>query len=137
MAQEQNSCQSFIRHGGGACVTESMSVLTDPATHSLLNGDLTKCPRTVAVLGELAAQWQQMMRTLHQVEQETTSSQNSASAIENLSRTRSDAMGSRLRLKDGERLHWVSWLGNTTLRGFAREVAAWLGYVDPKNEAGR
>ena len=39
-------------------MTESMSVLTDPA---ILNSELTNCPRTAAVLGELAAQWQQMM----------------------------------------------------------------------------
>ena len=44
MAQEQNCCQSFIRHGSGACVTESMSVLTDPATYGLLHSELTNCP---------------------------------------------------------------------------------------------
>ena len=79
------------------------------------------CPRTVAVLGELATQWQQMM----------------ANVIENLSRTRSDATGSRLRLNDGERLHPKSWSGNTPLWRLAREAAAWLGYVDPKHEAGK
>ena len=134
MAQEQYSCQSFLRDGGGACVTESMSVLTDPATYGLLFRELTNCPRTVAVLGELAAQWQQIMRTLQQVEQETTSSQNLAYAIENLSRTRSDATGSRLRLKDGERLYPKTWSGNTPLGGLARRC--W-GYVDPKHEAGK
>ena len=47
-----NNCQSFIRHGSGACVTESMSALTDPATYGLFNSELTNCPRTAAVLGE-------------------------------------------------------------------------------------
>ena len=78
-----------------------------------------------------------MMRTLQQVEQETTSSQNLANAFENLSRTRSDATGSRLRLKDGERLYPKNWSGNTPLGGLAREVAAWLGYVHPKHKAGK
>ena len=114
-----------------------MSVLTDPATCGLLHSELTNCPRTVAALGDFAAQWQQMMRTLQEVEQETTSSQNLANAIENLSRTRSDVMGSRLRLKDGERLDPMSWSGNTLLGWLAREVAAWLGFVDPKHEAGK
>ena len=31
-------------------------------------------PRTAAVLGDLAAQWQQMMETLQRAEQETVSS---------------------------------------------------------------
>ena len=124
-------CQSLIRHGSGACVTESLSVLTDPATYGLLNSELTNCPRTAAVLGELAAKWQQMMG-LQRVEQEIAS-QNLACAIENLSKTRSDVTGSRLRLKDGERLYPKSWSGNTPL-GLAREVAAWLGYVDPKHQ---
>ena len=131
-----NNCQSFIRHGGGACVTESMSVLTDPATCGILSSELTNCPRTAAVLGELA-QWQQMMGTLQRFEQEAVSSQNTADAIENPSRTRSDVTGSRLRLKDGEGLDPKSWSGNTPLGGLAREVAAWLGYVHPKHEAGK
>ena len=54
-----------------------------------------------------------------------------------LSKTRSDTTGSRLRLKDGERLHPKSWSGNTPLGGLAREVAAWLGYDDPKHDAGK
>ena len=54
-----------------------------------------------------------------------------------MSKTRIDATGSRLRLKDGERLCPKSWLGSTTLGGFAREVAAWLRYVDPKHEVGK
>ena len=78
-----------------------------------------------------------MMGTLQQVEQETVSSQNLANAVENMSKTRINATGSRLRLKDGERLHPKSWSGSTPLGGFAREVAAWLGYVDPKHEAGK
>ena len=117
-------------------MTESMLVLTDPATNGLLNSELTNCPRTVAVLGELTAQWQQLMGTLQRVEQETTSSQNLATAIENLSRTRSDATGSKLRLKDRGTTRRA---GQAThpLGSLAREVAAWLGYVDPKHEAGK
>ena len=42
----------------GACVTESMSVLTGPTTYGILYSELTNCPRTAAVLGEF--QWQQM-----------------------------------------------------------------------------
>ena len=38
-------------------------------------------------------------------------------------------------MKDGERLHPKSWSGSTPLGGFAHEVAAWLGNVDPKHEA--
>ena len=62
-------------HGSGATVTESMSVLTDPATYGILNSDLTNCLRTAAVLGEVATQWQQMMGSLRRVEQETVTSQ--------------------------------------------------------------
>ena len=87
-----NNCQSFIRHGGGACVTESMSVLTDPATCGIPSSELTNCPRTAAVLGELAAEWQQMMGTLQRFEQEA---QNTADAIENLSRTRTSPEAGR------------------------------------------
>ena len=65
------------------------------------------------------------------------SSQNLANAIENMSKTRIDTTGSRLRLKDGERLYPKSWSGSTPLGGFAREVAAWLEYVDPEHEAGK
>ena len=54
----------IISHGSGACVTGSMSVLTHPATYGILNSELTNCPRTAAVLGELAPQWQQMMASL-------------------------------------------------------------------------
>ena len=42
-----------------------------------------------------------------------------------------------LRLMDGERLYLKSWSGSTSLVGFVREIAAWLGYVDPKHEAGK
>ena len=38
-------------------------------------------------------------------------------------------------MKDRERLYPKSWSASTPLAGFAREVAAWLGYVDPKHEA--
>ena len=112
-----------------------MSVLTDPATYGILNSELTNCPRTAAVLGELAAQWQQMMGTLQRVEQEAVSSQSLASAIESIGRTRTEATAGRLRLKDVERLYPKSWSGSTPRGGFAREVAAWLGYIDPTHEA--
>ena len=42
LGSSANNNQSFIRHGSGACVTESMSVLTDPATYGLLNSELTR-----------------------------------------------------------------------------------------------
>ena len=90
-----------------------------------------------STLGELAAHRQQMVETLQRVEQETVSSQSLANAVENMSKTRIDATGNRLRLKDGERLYLKSRSGSASLKGFAREVAAWLGYVDPKHEAGK
>ena len=71
----ENNSQSTTHHGSGASITESMSVLTDPATYGILNSELTNFPRTAAVLGELAAQWQQMMGSLQRVEQEAVSSQ--------------------------------------------------------------
>ena len=117
-------------------MAESMSVMTDPATYGILNSESTNCPRTAAVLGELAAQWQQVLGTLQRVEQETVSSQSQANAIGNIN-TRIDATGNRLRLEHGERLYPKSWSGSTPLGGFAREVAAWLGHVDPKHEAGK
>ena len=80
-----------IHHVGGACVTESTSVLTDPATCGILNSELTNCPRTAAVLGGFAAQWQQMMGFLQRVEQETVSSQSVANAVENMNKTWIDA----------------------------------------------
>ena len=83
-------------------MTESMSVLTDPAACGILNSELTGGPRTVVVLGELAAQWQQMMGTLQRVEQEAVSSKSLANAIESIGRTRTEATAVRLRLKDGE-----------------------------------
>ena len=69
----ENNSQSITHHGSGACVTESMSVLKDPATYGILNSELTNCPRTAAVLGELVAQWPQVMGTLQRVEQEAVS----------------------------------------------------------------
>ena len=54
-----------------------------------------------------------------------------------MNKTRIDATGNRLRLKDGERLCPKTWSGSTPLGGFAREIAACLGYVDPKHEAGK
>ena len=56
--------RSIIRHGCGTSGTESLSLLTDPATYDILNSELTNCPRTAFVLGELATQWQQMMVSL-------------------------------------------------------------------------
>ena len=131
IGSSDSSSQSITHHGSGACVTESMSVLTDPATYGKLNSELTNCPRTAAVLGELAAQWQQTMGTLQRVEQEAVSSQSLANAIESIGRTRTEATAGRLRLKDGERLYPKSWSGSTPIGGFARDVAAWLGYIDP------
>ena len=113
-----------------------MWVLTDPTTHGNLISELEQLPTTpTAVLGELAAQWQQMMATLQRIEQEVVSSQSLVNAIENMSQIRSDTAGGRLRLRDGERLYPKSWSSSTPLGGFAREVAAWVGYVDPKHEA--
>ena len=63
-----------------------MSVLTDPATYGILSSELTNCPRTTAVLGELAAEWQEMVGTLQRIEQEVVSSQSLANAIENIGR---------------------------------------------------
>ena len=65
------------------------------------------------------------------------SSQNLDNAIENMNKTRLESTGNRLRLKDGERLYPKTWSGSTPLGGFAREIAAWLEYVDPKHKAGR
>ena len=77
-------------------VTESMPVLTDPATYGILNSELTNCPRTAAVLAELAARWQQMMGTLQRVEHQAVSSQNVANAVESLSKARSDVQSSKV-----------------------------------------
>ena len=111
-------------------MTGSMSVLTEPATYGKFNSELTNYPRE-----KLAAQWQQMMGTLQRVEQKAV--QSLVNAIESIGRTRTEATGGRLRLKDGERLHRKSWSGSTPIGGFAREVAAWLGYIDPTREAGK
>ena len=78
-----------------------------------------------------------MMGSLQRVEQENVTSQSLANAIENMNRTRTDATGDRLRLKDEERLYLESWSGSTSLAVSAREIAAWLGYVDPKHEPGK
>ena len=77
------------------------------------------------------------MGSLQRVEQETVTAQCLANAIANMSRTRTDATGNGLRFKDGERLYPKSWSGSTSLSGFAHEIGAWLGYVDPKHEAGK
>ena len=99
--------------------------------YGIVKCELTNCPRTAAVLGELAAQWHQKMGRLQRVEQETVLSQSLANDISNVSNTRIDATGNRLRLMDGERLYPKSRLGSTPLAGFAREVAACLEFVDP------
>ena len=96
-------------------------MLADPATCGIVN----------------SAQWQQMIGTLQRVEQEAVSSQSLANAIESIGRTRTEAIAGRLRLKEGERLYPKSWSGSTPIGGFAREVAAWLGYIDPAHEAGK
>ena len=41
-----------------------MSVPTDPATYDILSSELASCQRVASALGELAAQWQQMMVSL-------------------------------------------------------------------------
>ena len=97
-------------------------MLTDPATYGTLNSELTNCPRTAAVLGELGAQWQQMTGTLQRVEQEAVSSQSLAYAIERIGRTRTEATAGRLRLKDGERLHPKCWSGNTPIGGLIQRI---------------
>ena len=122
LAQSENKSQSITHDGSGACMTESMSVLTDSATYGVLNSEWTNCPRTAAVLGKLATQRQQMMGTLQRVEQEAVSSRSLANAIENIGRTRTEATAGRLRLKDGERLCPKSCSGSTPNGGFAREV---------------
>ena len=53
----------------------------------------------------------------------------------NMKKTPIDATGNRLRLKDGERLH--EELCSTSLGGFARQIAAWLGQVDAQHGAGK
>ena len=106
-----------------------MLVSADLATFCILNSESTNCPRTAAVLGELAVQWQQMMGSLQRVEPATVSSQNLANAVENMNKTRIDATGNRLRLKGGERLYPENWSGSTSLGGFA--------HVDSKHEAGK
>ena len=103
-----------------------MSVLTGPATYDILSSELASCRRAAAVLGELAAQWQQIMVSLQRVEQEAASSQSPANAVENMNRTRAEAAGDRPRLKDGERLYPKSSSGKTPLGGLARKVTAWL-----------
>ena len=42
----RNHCQTLICRGSGASVTEPLSVLLDLATHGIVNGELTNCPRT-------------------------------------------------------------------------------------------
>ena len=67
----------------------------------------------------------------------TSRTRDLANATENKNKTRVDATVNRLRLKDQKRLYPKSWSGNTPFGGLAREVAAWLGYVDPTHEAGK
>ena len=84
MAQAKSNMQSLTHHGGGACATASMSVLTDPAKYELLSSEMTNGPLALAVLGELAALWQQMVVTLQLVEEEAVPSQNLADAVEHV-----------------------------------------------------
>ena len=49
------SRKQLSRHGSGACLTESMSVLAGPTTYGILNSELTNCPRTAAVLGGIGS----------------------------------------------------------------------------------
>ena len=121
--------QSFIHQGCGAYVNESMSVLTDPATHGILNSELTNCPRTVAVFGELAAHWQQMMGTLQRGRVITVPGQRHREH-----RQDTDRCDCKPTTTEGRRTTLPEEL---VIGGFAREVTAWLGYVDPKHEAGK
>ena len=54
-----------------------------------------------------------------------------------MNKTRIDATGHPPRLTDGERLYPKSWSDSTSLAVFARGIAAWLGYADPKHESGK
>ena len=78
-----------------------------------------------------------IMGSLQRVEQETVTSQNLVNVTDIMNRTRIDATGNRLRLKDGKRIHPKSWSDSTSLARFACEIAAWLRYVDPKHETGK
>ena len=79
-----------------------------------------------------------MMETLQRVEQETVSSQNLANAIENISEARLDATESPTTIEGRRATLPEKLVGqHATRRVLAREVAAWLGYVDPKHEAGK
>ena len=74
---------------------------------------------------------------VQRVEQETVSSQGLANVLHNMNKTRIDAVGNRLSLKDGERLYPKSRSDSTPLGGFAREIAVWLVNVYPNHEAGK
>ena len=76
------------------------------------------------------------MGTLQRVEQETVSSQSLANATENMSKTRIDATGNRLRLKDGEDSTRSADRAVHHSEGFqVRSLHVWV-FVDPKHEAG-
>ena len=103
---------SIIHHGRGACVTESMSVLTDPATYGILISELRNCPRTPAVLGELAAQWQQMMGPFNEYreqEQDTDRRDRKSTMIE--------GRGSDPTRRDGPAAHHSEGLHVRSLHG--------------------
>ena len=78
-----------------------------------------------------------MMATLQRVEQEVVSSQSLVNAIENVSQTRSDATGGDC--DGGMENDSIRRIGRAAhhLEGSHAGVAAWLGYVDPKHEAGK
>ena len=97
-----------------------MSVLTDPGTYGILNSELTNGPRTHAVLGELAAQWQQMMGTLHRIEQEAVSSQCLANAVEE---HREDRDRRDCRPRAGQAAHQLEALHARSLRGW--DISTW------------
>ena len=110
----ENNSQSTTLHGSGACVTESMSAIDGSCD---VRYTQQRADELSAHMGELAAQWQQVMGTLQRVEQEAVSSQRLANAIESIGRTRTEATAVRLRPKDGERLYPKSWSGSTPLGG--------------------
>ena len=110
-----------------------MSVLTRLATCDVINSELTNCPRTTDNTGRVG----DSMTANERVVQDTVSSKSLVNVIENIHRTRIDAGGNRLSLKDEQRLYPKSWSDSTSLAGFAREIAAWLGYVDPRHTDGR
>ena len=102
-------------------MTASMSVPTDPATYDILSSELASCQRVAAALGELAAQWQQIMVSLQRARSSIITEPGQCDWEHE---KRAEATRDRLRLKDGELHYPKSWSRKTPLGGFAREVAA-------------